>query len=148
MHCTHPFRNIIIIIVWFIFFPGRKKKINVYPCTLTHTHSYIDAYYIQIYPNTMRAQPELLLRAFIPSRKTGCAKILSPIVRRRRPDTGCFRFSPPRVPDEIKYADVHTGKNNNKNRGRGSRRYIYIYIKSVYYNVLCIAMVQELYTGR
>lgn len=74
----------------------------------------------------MRSQPELLLREFIPSRKTGCAKILSPIVRRRRPDTGCFRFSPPRVPYEIKYADVHTQKNIIK-IGVGGRDIIYVY---------------------
>lgn len=128
-------------------FPRTLKKlcIHIYTYTRTYTRSYICILYKYI--RTQCVHNRNYSYAFIPSRKTGCAKILSPIMR-RRPDTGCFRFSPPRVyPMKLSTQTyIHTQK---KNRGRRSRRYIYIYLYIVYYNnVLCIAMVQELYTGR
>lgn len=93
----------------------------------------------------MRTQPELLLRVHPFKENRVCKDSLphyaTPAGHRMFPV-----FAPACVPDEIKYADIHAQK---KNRGRRLRRYIYIYLYIVYYNnVLCIAMVQELYTGR
>lgn len=94
----------------------------------------------------MRTQPELLLRVHPFKENRVCKDSLphyaTPAGHRMFPV-----FAPACVPDEIKYADIHAQK--KKKIGVGGWDVIYIYLYIVFYNnVLCIAMVQELYTGR
>jgi hypothetical protein len=97
MYCAHPFRNIIVIIVWPIFFPGRWKKEknsyihNTYTTGTTPTHS------------SLRGKPGV--RRFSPIVRTLAGHRMFPV------------FAPAHdVPDKTKYADER-----KKNWGRRMR---------------------------